>query len=124
MDEVTTYATPMDVLRQVLHLTENNTQDFTTVRVESAIQAIKDYHNQFFEAVPTSALESKILKAKQLGIRFIKASPTAQYQESHDAVIVTEGLTTEDFEEILNAKIDYYNDRVFIDVLKKHDLLK
>lgn len=124
MDEVTTYATPMDVLRQVLHLHENNSQSITTVRVESAIEAIKVYHNQFYEAVPTTELESKILKAKRLGIRFIKCNPTGQYQETPDAVMITEGLTTEDFEEILNAKIDYYNDRVFIDVLKKHDLLK
>ena len=124
MDEVTTYATPMDVLRQVVGIHINDSRDITTVRVESAIAAIKAYHNQFIEAVPTSTLESKILKAKQLGIRFIKASPTGQYQETPDAIIITEGLTTEGFEEELNEKLDYYHDRVFMDILKKHDLLK
>jgi hypothetical protein len=126
MDEVTTYATPMDVLRQVLGIHINDSRDMTTatVRVESAIEAMKLYYNQFLEAVPTSTLESKILKAKRLGIRFIKAHPTGQYQETPDAIIIPEGLTTEGFEEELDEKIDYYNDRVFIDILKKHDLLK
>jgi hypothetical protein len=126
MDEVITYATPLDVLRQVLGIHENDSRDITksTVSVESAVAAIKAYHNQFLEAVPTSTLESKILKAKQLGIRFIKAQPTGQYQETPDAIIITGGLTTEGFEEELDEKIDYYNDRVFIDILKKHDLLK
>ena len=123
MDIVVEYATPEQVLAK-LHKLNNQAHSSESVPASTAIEAIKAYHKQFLEAVPTSALESKILKAKRLGIRFIKASPTGQYQETPDAVIVTEGLTTEGFEEILNKKIDYYNDRLFIDILKKHDLLK
>lgn len=127
-----TYATPLDVLRQVLGIHENDSREITTVRVESAIEAIRKYNLQFnnpqhVEAPPPPVLtlEEKILKAKRLGIRFIKASPTGgQYRETHDVVIVAEGLTTEGFEEILNKKINYYNDRVFIEILKKHRLIK
>lgn len=128
MDEVTTYATPMDVLMEMLGVTKPPSLN-QSVRVESAIEAIRVYHKQFDAQYvkftpPVSTLEEKILEAKGYGVRFIKALPTAQYQETPDAIIIPEGLTTEGFEEELDEKIQYYRDRVFIDILKKHDLLK
>lgn len=125
-----TYATPMDVLRQVLGIHENDSREITTVRVESAIEAIRKYNLQFnnpqhVEAPPpVLTLEEKIVESKKYEIKFIKVNPTAQYVETHDALLVTENLTTEEFERKLDEKLQYYRDRGFIEILKKHELIK
>ena len=131
MDEMVTYLTTKQVLDRVLNLQDKTMESIVSIRIDAIIEAMKQYHNQFDnpQYVPTPpppvlTLEEKILEAKGYGIRFIEASPTGQYIDTHDAIIITDGLTTEGFEEELDEKIQYYRDRVFMDILKKHDLLK
>lgn len=133
MDEMVTYLTPREVLTQTIHVDDDNIRGRVNhVTVELAIEAIKKYHKQFEGEMPVPivytppvlTLEEKIVEAKGYGVRFIKAQPTGQYQETPDAIIITEDMSTSVFENLLDRKIQYYRERVFIDILKKHDLLK
>lgn len=70
------------------------------------------------------SLENKILKAKELGIKFKMLNPGdgASYP-SYDTIYVYSAWNDSNFEEALDKKLEDFSKFTYISLLKKHELI-
>lgn len=124
------FRTPSQILEKLLDKSGNLNVEY--LRLDTAIEAMKLYHNQFeppFEQEKKSVnysmtpLESKILEAKGYGIKFVLTQENEMYKDDECTIVFFKATTTADFEFILNGKLDYHRKRNFMGILTKHNLL-
>lgn len=125
------FKTPSQILEKLLDKSGNLNVEY--LRLDTAIEAMKLYHNQFEAPLEQgknsvnysmTPLESKILEAKGYGIKFVLIQENrGMYQDNEDSIMFTKSTTTADFEVILDNKLDYHRKRDFIGILTKHNLV-